>query len=78
MKKIKQYISNTPLSQEVIEKDNHLFKVGSCFQLITFSNILEFILIDYCKRNAISTESVSYIRENVKDVLAVMTGQEVL
>ena len=64
MEKVKQYISNAPLSQEVIEKDN--------LKLEALSN-LSHSQVKYLRRiiekAMLSTESVSYIQANVKNFL---------
>jgi len=59
-----QYISNAPLSQEVIEKDNLKLEAlsnFSCSQL----KYLRMIIV----KGMLSTKSVSHIQEHVKDFL---------
>ena len=65
MEKVKQYISNAPLSQEVIEKVNFNLEALSnlsCSQVKYFKYLRMII-----EKGMLSTESVSYIQEHVKD-----------
>lgn len=64
MESVKQYISNAPLSQKVIEKDHLKLEAPSnltCFQV----KYLRMITV----KGMLSTESVSYIQEHVKHFL---------
>ena len=64
MESVKQYISNAPLSQKVIEKDHLKLDAPSnltCFQV----KYLRMIAV----KGMLSTESVSYIQGHAKDFL---------
>ena len=71
MESVKQYISNAPLSQKVIEKDHLKLEAPSnltCFQV----KYLRMITV----KGMLSTESVSYIQEHVKHFLHFLGGSD--
>ena len=64
MESVKQYFSNAPLSQKVIEKDHLKLEASSnltCFQ-VKYPKMITV-------KGMLSTESVSYIQEHVEDFL---------